>query len=37
MSTDPDILFGSHTREYVSRFGRLEETLLKESSDLKRA
>lgn len=30
-----DILFGSQMREYDSRFGRLEETLLKESSDLK--
>lgn len=30
-----DILFGSQMREYNSRFTRLEETLLKESSDLK--
>ena len=30
-----DILFGSQMREYDSRFARLEETLLKESSDLK--
>lgn len=30
-----DILFGSQMREYDSRFARLEETLLKESSELK--
>lgn len=30
-----DILFGSQMREYDSRFARLEETLLKESSDLR--
>jgi hypothetical protein len=30
-----DILFGSQMRDYNSRFARLEETLLKESSDLK--
>jgi hypothetical protein len=30
-----DILFGNQMREYDSRFARLEETLLKESSDLK--
>ena len=30
-----DILFGSQMREYESRFARLEETLLKESSDLR--
>ena len=30
-----DILFGTQMREYDSRFGRLEETLLKESSDLR--
>ncbi len=30
-----DILFGSQMRDYNSRFAKLEETLLKESSDLK--
>jgi hypothetical protein len=30
-----DILFGNQMREYDSRFARLEETLLKESSDLR--
>lgn len=30
-----DILFGSQMREYESRFARLEETLLKESSELR--
>ena len=30
-----DILFGTQMREYDSRFARLEETLLKESSDLR--
>lgn len=30
-----DILFGSHIRDYESRFERLEETLLKETSDLR--
>src|SRR5690349_1039452 len=30
-----DILFGNQMREYDSRFARLEETLLKESTDLK--
>lgn len=30
-----DILFGSQMREYDSRFARLEETLLKESSELR--
>jgi hypothetical protein len=30
-----DILFGSQMRDYESRFARLEETLLKESTDLR--
>jgi hypothetical protein len=30
-----DILFGSQMREYETRFSRLEESLLKESQDLK--
>lgn len=30
-----DILFGAQMREYDARFARLEETLLKESSDLR--
>jgi len=30
-----DILFGSQMRDYDTRFARLEETLLKESSDLR--
>jgi hypothetical protein len=30
-----DILFGNQMREYESRFGRLEETLLKETADLR--
>ena len=30
-----DILFGSQMRDYEVRFGRLEESLLKESADLK--
>jgi hypothetical protein len=30
-----DILFGSHMRSYEGRFARLEETLIKETSDLR--
>jgi len=30
-----DILFGANMREYEARFARLEETLLKEASDLR--
>ena len=30
-----DILFGSHLREFERRFARLEERLVKETSDLK--
>lgn len=32
-----DILFGNHMRDYDARFSRLEEQLLKESSDLRDA